>query len=936
MSSRLRRIACAVGILVCFATPALAENATPDAAEATRFFEAEVRPILVERCVECHGPDAQESGIRLDSRADMLKGNDAGPIVTPESPDASRLLHVVRYDGKVQMPPDEKLPDEQIAALEKWVSLGAPWPESAQVAAVKLGLAERITAARETHWSLQPMQAPPLPAVTDTAWPTNALDFFVLSELEKAGLAPSPSADRRTWLRRVTYDLTGLPPTYDEVMSFEADSSPAAYETVVDRLLSSPQYGERWGRHWLDVARYADTKGYVFTEDRRYPFSYTYRDYVIRAMNEDLPYERFVTEQIAADRLELGDDKRALAAMGFLTVGRRFSNNMHDIIDDRIDVVSRGFLGLTVGCARCHDHKYDPIGSADYYAMYGIFASCHEPDDRPLIGKPEATEAYQKFEAELKTRRDELTKHYEENVTALKATLRTQTTKFLLLVVKEMMGEDLPDIFDVISDGEELHPRMVERWRRYLDRQIEPDHPVLGPWKRLAEGGSAGYAERAAKLFAELEAGAWPELNATVRATMLEKRPTSMFEVANLYGELLVAVDQKYQELLKERPDAKELDDASAEALRQVLYGNKSPTVFNEEVAQRLFTQKVQGRYLELKAKVQEWEVTSPDAPERAMVLVDNDTPYKPHVFARGNPSRPEQEVPRRFVEVLEVSGVEPFEAGSGRLELAKKIVAHDNPLTYRVWMNRVWLQHFGMSLVRDPSDFGMRSDPPSHPALLDFLATNFLADGQSLKRLHRMIVLSSTYRQQSMERADGIEIDPENRLYWRMNPRRLEFEAYRDSLLVAAGRLERQLGGRPVDLNSEPFTTRRTVYGYIDRQVLPDLFRTFDFASPDASTAQRPKTTVPQQALFAMNSSFSIEQAKHLVARAEIAEKTDAAERVKALYRSVLARDATEDETQLGCQFIASCGTAEGQPLGAWEQFAQVLLMSNEFAFVD
>jgi hypothetical protein len=287
-------------------------------------------------------------------------------------------------------------------------------------------------------------------------------------------------------------------------------------------------------------------------------------------------------------------------------------------------------------------------------------------------------------------------------------------------------------------------------------------------------------------------------------------------------------------------------------------------------------------------------------------------------------------------VELLETSGSETFEKDSGRLRLAEKIVAPENPLTYRVWMNRVWLHHFGTSLVRDPSDFGLRSDPPTHPEMLDYLVTQFLASGQSLKQIHRLMVLSSAYRQRSLDEGAGREIDPENRLYWRANPRRLEFEAYRDSLLVAAGRLDARLGGRPVDLTSEPFTTRRTVYGYIDRQVLPELFRTFDFASPDASTAQRPRTTVPQQALYAMNSPFAIEQTKQLVARAEIAEKTDAPERVRALYRSVLAREAREEEVQLGCEFVASCGTTDGQPLSAWEQYAQVLLMSNEFAFVD
>jgi len=925
-----------VAVVGVFLAPARGETPAVNPEEAARFFESTIRPILVERCVECHGQETQESGVRVDSRDAMLQGNDAGPILVLETPEASRLLHAVRYDGKVQMPPDEKLADEQIAALERWVSLGAPWPATDAVAPVKQGLAERIEQARATHWSLQPLRAPELPAVADSSWPLNELDRFILARLEAAGLQPSPAVDRRTWLRRVSYDLTGLPPTMAEVADFEADSSADAYERVVDRLLASPQYGERWGRHWLDVARYADTKGYVFTEDRRYPFSFTYRDYVIRAFNEDLPYERFVTEQVAADLLDLGDDKRPLAAMGFLTVGRRFSNNMHDIIDDRIDVVSRGLLGLTVGCARCHDHKYDPIGSADYYALYGVFASCHEPEDKPAIGKTEQNEAFQKFETELNKRKEAFEAYFSEQDREFKKRLRAQAPVYLLHVVKETMEEELPDIFDIVSTPEEVDPRIVQRWRRFLERQDGTDHPIFGPWNRLAGKGTEGFSERAAALFAEWESGGFPEANAIVKARLLEKRPATMFEVAKLYGDLLVEIDQQFQEQRQAKPDLDKLEDPAAESLRQVLYGEKSPTNPNRDQGMRLLDQGMQGKLKELRSAIEEWERTSPEAPERAMVLLDNDTPYKPHIFARGNPNRPEQEVPRRFVELLETSGSQPFEKGSGRLQLAEKIVSHDNPLTYRVWMNRVWTYHFGTSLVRDPSDFGLRSDPPTHPELLDYLAARFLADGQSLKRMHRLIVLSNTYRQQSVEDPRGREVDPENRLFWRANPRRLEFEAYRDSLLFAAGRLDTKIGGKPVDLEAEPFTTRRTVYGYIDRQVLPDIFRTFDFASPDASTAQRPKTTVPQQALFAMNSPFAIEQAKQLVARAEIAEKTDPMERAKALYRIVLAREATDDEARLGCDFVASCGDTQGQPLSAWEQYAQVLLMSNEFAFVD
>jgi hypothetical protein len=622
--------------------------------------------------------------------------------------------------------------------------------------------------------------------------------------------------------------------------------------------------------------------------------------------------------------------------MGFLTVGRRFSNNSHDIIDDRIDVVSRGLMGLTVGCARCHDHKYDPIGSADYYALYGVFASCHEPEDKPAIGKPEHTEAYAKFEAELSVRKEAFEAYYREQEVEFKKRMRAQASMYLLYVVKETMDEELPDIFDIVSTPEEIDPRIVQRWRKFLERQDKSDHPVFGVWKRLSENGKDGYAERATALYAELEAGAFPELNALLKARLLEQRPATMFDLAKLYGDLLIEIDQQYQAKRQENASLEKLEDPAAEELREVLYGERSPANPNREQTMRLLDQGMQGKLKELRSAIEEWERTSPDAPERAMVLVDNDTPYKPHIFARGNPNRPEQEVPRRFVEVLETSGSQPFEKGSGRLQLAEKIVAHDNPLTYRVWMNRVWQHHFGASLVRDPSDFGLRSDPPTHPELLDFLAARFLAEGQSLKQMHRLMVLSRTYRQQSVDAAPGRDVDPENQLYWRTNPRRLEFEAYRDSLLFTAGCLDQKVGGKPVDLDAEPFTTRRTVYGYIDRQVLPAIFRTFDFASPDASTAQRPKTTVPQQALFAMNAPFSLEQAKHVIARPEVAEKTDPAERVRALYRTVFAREATDEETLLGTEFIASCGSTEGQPLNAWEQYAQVLLMSNEFAFVD
>ena len=362
---------------------------TPTPPEAVEFFEARVRPILVERCVKCHGPRKQSSGLRLDSRAAVLKGGDTGPAVVPAKPEESLMIQAVahRHD-ELKMPPNGKLPDADVQFLTRWVALGAPWPaDSAKNAAMS------PSAAAPAHWAFQPLRPVPPPRVKDRSWAASPVDAFILARLEAAGIAPSPTADKRTLIRRATIDLWGIPPTADEVEAFEADASPDAFARVVDRLLASPRYGERWGRHWLDVARYADTKGYVFTQERRYPYAYTYRDYVINAFNADLPYDRFIVEQIAADQLPQGGDNRPLAAMGFLTVGRRFLLDQNEIIDDRIDVVSRGLLGLTVTCARCHDHKFDPIPTEDYYSLYGVFASSVEPADLPVLDWPGAPKA---------------------------------------------------------------------------------------------------------------------------------------------------------------------------------------------------------------------------------------------------------------------------------------------------------------------------------------------------------------------------------------------------------------------------------------------------------------------------------------------------------------------------------------------------------------
>jgi hypothetical protein len=934
-----------------------AETAAPSA-EQIEFFEKQVRPVLVNRCQGCHGAKKQEGGLRLDSREALAAGIDGSPVLAPGDPEKSRLVQVVRYDGDVQMPPEGKLPEAELASLTTWIKMGAPWPRngepeasasgSASAAAASknqradapLSPAERMAQARESHWAFRPVTLPELPPVQNAAWCATPIDAFLLHALEAKGLAPSPKADRRTLLRRASFDLTGLPPTAAEVEAFERDDLPDAWPRAVDRLLASVHYGERWGRHWLDVARYADTKGYVFTQERRYPFSYTYRDYVIRAFNEDVPYDRFVKEQLAADQLPLEGDKRALAAMGFLTVGRRFMFNPHDIIDDRIDVVSRGLMGMTVTCARCHDHKFDPIPTADYYSLYGVFASSVEPDDLPLVEEPKPSPEYDGFLQELNKRKLAAEDYARAKHAELEHQLRALTAEYLGQIVQGKGERPENDKIMSSAGKDELRRPIIDRWRETIQRSAAAHHPVFAPWHELAAVEPAAFAAKAAELAARWQTGDDPAkpINALVKAAIVKQPPASMADLAALYGNLLAEIEKQWVAAAGATPPAEKLPDAAAEELRQALYGPQAPTVLDDGLARRLFARDVRDHLTQLQRQIDEFQVSSPAAPARAMVLNDAPQPSEPHIFIRGNPGRGGEKVPRQFLAVLSPAERKPFAQGSGRLELAESIASPDNPLTARVFVNRVWLHHFGAGLVRTPSDFGARSDPPTHPALLDWLARTFMDQGWSIKKLHRAILLSSAYQQTSDDRPEGLAADPENRLLWKMNRQRLDFEALRDAYLSAAGKLDETVGGRPVDLWKAPFTARRTVYGYIDRQDLPGVFRVFDFANPDVSNDQRPKTTVPQQALFAMNSPFVLEQVRHLAARAEIAGEADPAKRVAALYRAVLSRSAEPAEIELALKFIQAAPVA-GQPqsnLSPWEQYAQVLLCTNEFVFVD
>lgn len=884
-------------------------SATLMADDDVQFFETNVRPVLVEHCQRCHGPKKQEAGLRLDSRQAVLTGGDNGPALAPGKPDESLLIGAVRHTGDLQMPPDGKLDPKTIAVLVDWVRRGAPWPASSDATDDQLADVQR------RHWAFQPIRNPTPPVVHDAALEQTPIDRFVLAKLETAGLAPSPPADRQTLIRRVTFDLTGLPPTPQQVATFVNDSAPDAYAKLIDRLLQSPQYGEQWARHWPDVARYADTKGYVYgREERFWVHAPTYRDWVVQAFNRDLPYDQFLLLQIAADQVA-PEDRGAAAAMGFLTLGRRFLGVTRDIIDDRIDVVTRGTMGLTVACARCHDHKYDPIPTADYYSLYGVFLNSTEKLS-PIAEPAVRDEAYAAFESELQRRQQKLRETMLTKRSEAAERVRQRVTEYL--VAQTELSKYPEEGFDQILAATDLIPTLVRRWEAWLALDARSDDPVFLPWQQFATFKADEFSEKSAEYVQRLTAAG--RVNPRVLSA-LTPPPASMRDVALRYGELLLETDRQWKAAcdaarVAGTAEPTQLNAPESEELRQCLYGVGSPCLVPDEAivsTEFYFDTATVTELWKLQGEVDRWLIESPLAPAHAVSLVDRELIRPARIFRRGNPANRGPEVTRHFVSVVAGPNPTPFTQGSGRLELARAIVDPTNPLTARVWVNRVWQHHFGAGLVRTASDFGVRADAPSHPELLDWLAARFVADGQSTKSLHRLILLSNTYQQRSdgpldiaaRERAN--QADPENRLLSRMNVRRLTFEEFRDSLLAVAGRLDLEMGGRGSDLFADNGTLhrRRTLYGLVDRQFLPATFRVFDFANPDLHIPQRSETTVPQQALFALNHPFVAQQAQALVVEIGRDGVSDPAEKIRRLYRAAYQRDPTPGQLDAALAFL-------------------------------
>jgi len=918
----------------------LAEAIPP---EQEKLFEEKVRPLLVSRCQGCHGARVAEGGLRLDNLPAVLAGGDAGPILSPGDPAASRVLKAVRRETEPAMPPDEPLPAEEVAILEAWIAAGVPWsgPGAEGPAAAAdtppADMEARLVWARERHWAFQPFTrhpAPEPPAGLDparqSAW-GGPIDRFISAKIAAAGLEPSPPADPRALVRRLWFDLTGLPPPADRVDTFAADPSEEAFGALVDELLATPEHAEHWARHWLDLARYADTMGYAFgNQDPRYPFAWTYRDWVVGAIAADMPYDRFVTLQIAADAVEPPAAKADLAALGFLTVGRTFLGNPHDIIDDRIDLVTRGLLGLTVACGRCHDHKYEPVSAADYYGLYGIFASSQIPAELPVIGTAPPGPEADAFNAKLAELKAAVPAHEDAVRRRGTAAAIAHAADYLLETARPTprKADNRPPR---LADDYDLLQGLLDRVSRTIG-SAAPTDPILGPWIQLKGKSDEEIGAAVAALLVGW--GDHPDpavVHPLVAAELRSPTPTTLRGVAEAYGRLWARVAPAWAGGPAPQGD----DPADLVTLRAALGADGTALVVQPGEAMQLASIEEGNEHRRRKMEITRHEAESPGGPPQAMVMVDRQPPTDSHVLVRGNPGRPGELVERRLPKLL--GGTPASRTTSGRLDLARGIVDPGNPLTARMIVNWIWAHHFGRGIVDPVGDLGLRGEPPSHPELLDDLARRFVDDGKwSLRWLHREIVTSHTWRRSAAATAGQVAADPDNRLLSRANRRRLDWEAWRDGLMAAAGVLDtHNRGGRGVNPLAQDAMHRRTLYTRLDRQDVPGILRIFDVANPDAATHERSRTSVPQQSLAALNAPLVVDAARQVAARSLREAGAGEDGRIERLWRACLSRSPDSDELAAAKGFLAAAGTTNPD-FGPWEQLAQAVLASAEFQFTD
>ncbi|MBX9652109.1 PSD1 and planctomycete cytochrome C domain-containing protein [bacterium] len=832
---------------------------------AVEFFELKVRPLLVNRCLRCHSKVQNESELRLDSHEALVKGGVRGPAIDIDNPGQSLILEAINRAGELKMPPDKKLRDDEVAVLTKWINEGAVWP------------AKHRRRDDDNHWAFAPIEKPPIPAV-NSDWCATPIDNFLFDAMARKGVRPNKRASRETLIRRVTFDLIGLPPTPEDLNRFLSDGRPdgEAYAAVVDRLLDSPHYGERWGRHWLDVARFADTPGFSSDDIGLgvgvYQDAFTYRDYVIESFNRDLPFDKFICQQLAADLMpESKDDLVTQRALGFLTCGRRDKRDLHEVYDDRIDTVTRGLMGLTVHCARCHDHKIDPIPTADYYSLYGVFASTFEPSPFPELPVKQ-TPMGQEYVRERQNRLASVNAYLDQKSNEAERLISSKIALFSQAAEGLRRGE-----FQTADEaGYKLG--LDGRWvRLFVERSQSAPTSTVGGTPKLTNG----HRNRESDAF----------------TSTLVSQPG---QVANGGGMKSISI--------------------SRDEVRNLL---------NHEEHRELAA---------LEKQVIELSNSHPGSPGHAMVLLERSPSYEPRVFERGDPQSIGEMVPRRSLKILEGDNRPEFKGDSGRLKLAKEITSPTNPLTARVFVNRIWMHHFGEPLVPSLDNFGLGGMEPTNPDLLDFLASWFIENGWSLKKLHRLLVLSSAYTESSRISDANLALDPNNVLLWRYNAHYLEFEPLRDSLLFVSGRLDSSIGGRSVSVEDSPKSNRRSLYLFVDRLIPSHDQQIFNFPEIKKTVSKRFQTIVPGQNLYMLNSEFMRNCAQSTYSLPEVASSQTIEERVLTLYGRMFGRSADKEDLQsaakhFGMDLKSSVSTVAEEE---WINYIHALLMTNEFSYID
>jgi len=933
-------------------------------AEGLEFFEKKIRPLLVKNCYTCHGPEKQKGGLRLDSRAGWIYGGDSGPAIVPGKPEESLLIEAVHYAG-FEMPPTGKLPAEQIAAFEQWVKLGAPDPRLDHSADVAQTLTDPNWGRQ--HWAYQPPSKPAAPQVLQADWPRGEIDRFILAGLEAQGLPPAQDASRETLVRRLYFDLIGLPPTPEEIDRFVHDEREDAYEQLVDQLLASRHYGERWGRHWLDVARFAESvtlRGFIFPE------AWRYRDYVIEAFHRDLPYDRFVQEQIAGDLLPAEDwqqRQRQMIATTFWMLGNINYEEQDkkqldmDVVDEQLDTLGKAFLAQTIGCARCHDHKFDPIPTKDYYALAGILRSATAMDhanvskwiELPLPLPPEEEQRLKEHESAVAALQEQI------KVTKSQATQLADSAGSATLTAPDILvASDLPGIVvdsvqakavgqwqhstyskRFVGDGY-LHDMNAGKGSKTLTFQSDQLRP--GRYEvRLSYVPASNRAQRVPVTILHADGESTVHVNQELTPPIAARFVSlGQYRFEQNQGFVLVSNEGTQGHVTA---DAVQFLPLSSDAPVQAVIDAKTSGSGANQTQQQI--DELQKQVKQMEKRLQQLSEQGPQRP-RSMALREEGKFVDLPIHIRGSVHNLGEVAPRGFLQVA-TPGASPTISSdeSGRRQLAEWLASRENPLTARVMANRVWHWLMGAGIVRTTDNFGTTGETPSHPELLDYLSARFVDQGWSVKQLVREIVLSRTYQLSTQAHSASLRTDPENRLLSHMHRRRLDAEALRDSMLLVSGQL-RHLEGGPTfkpdlaaDYGYKHADPIRSVYLPIFRNSLPDIFEAFDYPDPSMVSGRRNTSTVSPQALFFMNHPFVREQAEAASQRLLGLPLADDATRLEQLYRGTLGRSPSAAEREIALTHLrdaAGNGPDGSQRVAAWAVLYQSVFASPDFRYLE